>query len=156
MAHRVHVFFRELNAINKDKHDEEKCKRIIDEGGMELVHCICDCVHNILQDNIPFNEEEKESLRIHKELLRKLVNEKTSDRERERIIQDGGFLGPNIPILVGLVGKLFTGQWLMKWSRNPRWPNEERNRRPNIRSSSWYWMRRKLHPRQLTFNRTLK
>ena len=104
------MFFRELNAINKDKHDEQKCKRIIDEGGKELVHCISDCVHNILQDNIPVNEEEKGSLRIHKELLRKLVNEKTSDRERKRIIQDGGFLGPLIPIFVGLVGKLFTGQ----------------------------------------------
>ena len=110
MAHRVHVFSRELNVINKDKHDEQKCNRIIDEGGMELVHCICDCVHNILQDNIPINEEEKERLRIHKKLLRKLVNEKTSDRERKRIIQDGGFLGTLIPILVGLVGKMFTGQ----------------------------------------------
>ena len=47
MVHRVHVFSRELNASNKDKHDKQKCNRKIDEGGMELVHCICDCVHNI-------------------------------------------------------------------------------------------------------------
>ena len=78
MAHRVHVFSRELNAINNVKHDKQKRKRIIDEGGMELVHCICDCVHNVLQGNIPVNEEEKERLGIHKELLRKLVNKKTS------------------------------------------------------------------------------
>ena len=37
MAHRVHVFSRELNAINDVKHDKQKCNRIIDEGGMELV-----------------------------------------------------------------------------------------------------------------------
>ena len=92
------------------KHDEQKCNRIIDEGGMELVHCICDCVHNILQGNIPINEEEKERLKRHRHCLRKLVNEKTSDREKKCIIQDGGFLGTLIPILVGLVGKLFTGQ----------------------------------------------
>ena len=73
MAHRVHVFSRELNDINNFKHDKQICKRIIDEGGMELVHCICDCVHNILQGNIPIDEEEKERLRIHEELLRKLT-----------------------------------------------------------------------------------
>ena len=104
------MFFRELNDINNFKLDEEKCKRIIDEGEMELVHCICDCVHNILQDNIPMNDEEKERLRPHRHCMRKLADEKTSDRERKRIIQDGRFLGSLIPILVGLVGKLFTGQ----------------------------------------------
>ena len=110
MAHRVHVFSRELNAINDVKHDKQKCNRIIDEGGMELVNCICDCVHNILQGNIPMEHEEKERLKRHKELLRKLVNEKTFYSKRKRLIQDGGFLGSLIPILVGLVGKLFTGQ----------------------------------------------
>ena len=48
MVHKVLVFSRELNAINNDKHDEQKCNRIIDEGGMELVHRICDCVQNYI------------------------------------------------------------------------------------------------------------
>jgi len=110
MARRVHVFSRELNAINDVKHDKQKCNRIIDEGGMELVHCICDCIHNILQGNIPVDEDELEILKRHKECLRKLVKKKTSDREKKRLIQEGGFLGSLIPTLVGLVGKLFTGQ----------------------------------------------
>ena len=110
MAHRVQVFSRELNDINNFKPDKQICNRIIDEGGKELVHCICDCVYNILHGNIPIDEEEKERLRIHKELMRKLANEKTSYSRRKRLIQDGGLLGPLIPILVGLVGKLFTGQ----------------------------------------------
>ena len=79
MAHRVHVFSRELNAINTDKHDEQKCNRIIDGGGMELVHCICDCVHNILQGNIPLEHEEKERLRRHRHCLRKLANENNNN-----------------------------------------------------------------------------
>ena len=110
MAHRVRVFFRELNAINDVKHDKQKCNRIIDEGGIELVHCICDCVHNILQGNIPVNDIEKERLKRHRECLRKLVNKKTSYREKKQLIQEGGFLGALIPSLVGLVGKLFTGE----------------------------------------------
>ena len=110
MAHRVHVFSRELNAINDDKHDKQKCNRILDEGGMELVHCICDCVHNILQCNIPVSEEEKERFKRHRHCLRKLVKKKTPDRVKKHLIQEGGFLGALIPTLVGLVGKLFTGQ----------------------------------------------
>ena len=104
------MFSRELNAINDVKHDKQKCNRIIDEGGMKLVHCICDCVHNILQGNIPVNEEEKERLKRYKECLRVLVKKKTSDKKRKHLIKEGGFLGSLIPILVGLVGKLFTGQ----------------------------------------------
>ena len=110
LAHRVQVFSRELNAINNDKHDKQKCNRIIDEGGMELVHCICDCVHNVLQGNIHVNDIEKKRLRRHKEGLRKLVNKKISYREKKQLIQEGGFLGSLIPTLVGLVGKLFTEQ----------------------------------------------
>ena len=104
------MFSRELNDINNFKHDKQICKRIIDEGGMELVHCICDCVHNILQGNIPVDEEEKERLKRHRHCMRKLANKKTSYSRRKRLIPDGGFLGPLIQILVGLVGKLFTGQ----------------------------------------------
>ena len=110
MAHRVQVFSCELNAINYVKHDKQKRNRIIDEGGMELVHCICDCVHNVLQDNIPVNDIEKDRLGKHKECLRKLANKKTSYIEKKHLIQEGGFLGALIPILSGLVEKLFTGQ----------------------------------------------
>ena len=87
---------------------KEKCSRIIDEGGMELVHCICDYVHNLLHGNIPVDEEEKTEFRKHKEKLRKLVKKKTSDRSKKRLIQHGDFLASIIPTLVGLVGKLFT------------------------------------------------
>ena len=77
---------------------------------MELVHCICDCIHNILQGNIPVDEEELEILKRHKEELRKLVKKKTSDRSKKRNIQHEGFLASIIPTLAGLVGTLFTGQ----------------------------------------------
>ena len=100
MAHIVHVFSRELNAINDVKHDKQKCNRIIDEGGMELVHCICDCVHDILKGNIPVTDEEKERLKRHRHRLRELVKKKTPDTKRKHLIQEGGFLGSLIPILV--------------------------------------------------------
>ena len=69
---------------------------------MKLVHCICDGVHNILQGNISVNEEVKKRLKRHKYCLRKLVNKKTSDREKKHLIQEGEFLGSIIPTLIGL------------------------------------------------------
>ena len=104
------MFSREFNAIYNVEHDKQECNRIIDEGGMELVHCICDCVYNILQGHIPMTEEEKQRLKRHRYCLRELADEKTSDKKRKHLIQEGGFLGSLIPLLVGLVGKLFTEQ----------------------------------------------
>ena len=89
MAHRVHVYSHELNAINNARNDKQKCNSIIDEGGIGLVHCICDCVHNVLEGNIPVNERDYKRLEKHKHCLRKLVKKKTSDRERKHLIQEG-------------------------------------------------------------------
>ena len=85
------MFSRELNAINDVKHDKQKCNRIIDEGGMELVHCICDCIHNILQGNIPVDEDELEILKRHKECLRKLAKERDF-RPRKETSHTGGWI----------------------------------------------------------------
>ena len=64
---------------------------------MELVHCICDCVHNILQGNIPVTDEEKDRLKRHRHCLRELVKKKTPDKKRKHLIQEGGFLGISHP-----------------------------------------------------------
>ena len=107
MAHRVSSYSRELNAINKARWDKDECNRIINETGMELVHCICDCVHNVMKGDIPLTEEERKRFNKHRYCVRKLVDAKTSDRKRKHLIQEGGFLGAIIPTLVGLVGRLF-------------------------------------------------
>ena len=56
------------------------------------------------------NEEGEERMRKYKNCLRELAKKKTSDKKRKHLIQEGGFLVALIPILVGLVGKLRTGQ----------------------------------------------
>ena len=89
------MFFCELNATDNVKYDKQKCNRILDEGGMELVHCICDCVHNVSQDNIPLEYDDKKILKRHKECLRKLVNKKTSYREKKAT--HTGRLIPRVP-----------------------------------------------------------
>ena len=113
MAQRVCTHAYEIVALDKVKESKKKRNRIIDEGGLDLVRCICDCVHNVLRGNIPLKEKEKKRLERHKDCLRKLVNKKILDEKRKHLIQEGGFLGALIPTLVSIVGKLFTGQqWI--------------------------------------------
>ena len=107
MAHRVHKCQKALEALEKVKDCKHKRNHIIDVAGKELVHCICDCVLNVLNGNIPISEEEKKRLKRHKYSLRELVKKKTSDKKRKHLIQEGGFLGAIIPILGGLFSKLF-------------------------------------------------
>jgi hypothetical protein len=110
MAHRVHNCRKEIVALEKVKDCKQKRNHIIDVAGKELVHCISDCVLNVLNGNIPLEYEEKERLRRHRHCMRELVKKKTSDKKRKHLIQEGGFLGALIPILSGLVTKLFLGQ----------------------------------------------
>ena len=109
MAHRVHNCRMEIEALEKVKDCKQKRNHIIDVAGKELVHCISDCVLNVLNGNIPLDYEEKQRLRRNRHCLRELVK-KTSDKKRKHLIQEGGFLGALIPILSGLVTKLFLGQ----------------------------------------------
>ena len=99
-----------IEALEKVKDCKQKRNAIIDHAGKELVHCICDCVLNVLNGNIPLKYEEKKRLKRHRNWLRELVKKKTSDKKRKHFIQEGGFLGALIPILSRLVKKLFLGQ----------------------------------------------
>ena len=107
MAHRVHACRKAIEALEEVTHCKQKRNHIIDVAGKEHVHCICDCVLNVLNGNFKLKEEEKQRLKRHKKSLRGLVKKKTSDKKRKHSIQEGGFLGALIPILGGLVAKLF-------------------------------------------------
>ena len=45
----------DLHALDKVKKNKHERNHIIDDVGQELVQCICDCVHNVLNGNIPIN-----------------------------------------------------------------------------------------------------
>ena len=107
MAHRVHNCRKAIEALKKVKDCKHKRNSIIDGAGKELVQCICDCVLNVLNGNIKLKQGEKQRLKRHKNCLRELVKKKTSDKKRKHLIQEGGFLGALIPLLGGLVTKLF-------------------------------------------------
>lgn len=85
-------------------------KRILEKASPELIRCICDCAHNVLQGNVPISEAHKRKLKKHKNSLRKLVDSKVSLKKKRKISQTGGFLSLLLsalaPVLGGIVGGL--------------------------------------------------
>ena len=106
MAHRVEAYKHELKEIDRVKHCKQKRNHIIDQAGIDLVHCLCDCVHNVLNGNIPLDEFDKKRLNRHRHCMRELVDSKTLDRKRKHLLQEGGILGALIPTIIGLLGSL--------------------------------------------------
>ena len=81
-------------------------KKYILEKDNELIDCLCDCAHNILQGNIPLSLTEESKLRKHKQKLRDLVT-KISKKKKKKILQTGGFLPALLaPVVASVIPSL--------------------------------------------------
>ena len=70
MAQSVCTHAYGIEALDKVKKKKEKLNSIIDEVGMDLFRCFCNCVKDVLRGNIPVNEDEKERMQKYKDCLR--------------------------------------------------------------------------------------
>ena len=76
---------------------------------MFLFLSICECTINIINRNIKVSDQEKKKINRNRDKIRELVNPKTSQKKRKKIlVQKGsGFLGPlHAAFLGSLVGPL--------------------------------------------------
>ena len=80
-------------------------KRILDKASPELIRCLCDCAHNVLQGNVNISRHHKQKLKPHKTKLRKLADRKVALKTKQKIIQKGGFL----PILLSALAPVISG-----------------------------------------------
>jgi transposase len=79
-------------------------KNILDTADKHLVHCLCECAHNILNSNVPLSKLQYRKLARHKKTLRALVKRGRDWNAKKKIIkQKGGFL---IPLLAPILGTL--------------------------------------------------
>lgn len=76
-----------------------------------LVHCIIECVYNILKGKVPLSPSQKSKLSRRKQILRGLIKRGINWRNKRNIlVQKGGSLLPLIlgPLLTGVLKSLFT------------------------------------------------
>ena len=92
-------------------------KQILAKAPNDLVCALCECVHNVLNGNIPLSEVHKKKLARHKKVVRNLGfgrrqrGEKKKDiilTKRNILVQHGGailplILGPLLSVVSGLL-----------------------------------------------------
>ena len=81
-------------------------RKFIKNCGTDFISSLCECIRNLLKANVPVSARQLETLRRHKQLLRKLSLRKTSMKVRRRILQRGGFVGFLIGPLITAITQL--------------------------------------------------
>lgn len=97
-----------LKALHKLKPSQRVA--LLKTADKALIHCITECVYNILAGKVPLSAPQKAKLARRKQLLRNLVKRSTGWKTKKNIlIQKGGSLLPLIlgPLLSGVLKSLF-------------------------------------------------
>jgi hypothetical protein len=91
MARRLRANLDELKVLKKAK--PKLRKSILKAADNDLITCLSECSHNVLNGNIQLSNKDKAALNKHKKTLRELAKRKLSTAKRRKILlQKGGFL----------------------------------------------------------------
>lgn len=87
-------------------------KVILNDANKALVYSICELCDNTLTGNVPLSQSQKQKLRKHKEILKKLARRGESWIKKKKILasQKGGALIPLLlSVLAPALGNLIFG-----------------------------------------------
>ena len=107
MPHRLkkHAACLQVLATAKPK----MLKAIIQNADQQLIHCLCECAHNLLKGNVPLTPAQNTRLKRYKTQLRELVQKKKANKKK--ILQTGGFVAALLaPIAASILGPLLFGK----------------------------------------------
>jgi len=88
-----------------DKEKEKMVKKL--KSDKEFVKCLCECAKNIIKGNVKLSDSQREKISRRKQSFRKLALKKTSLKEKQQIVQSGGFLGALLGPIVSVLGSIF-------------------------------------------------
>ena len=85
----------------------QMCKTIIGAADRELITCLCECAHNILNGNVPLTQCHLKHLQKYYSDMRTLAKKRTPKHTKKKILQKGGFLSALLaPIAVEVLTKI--------------------------------------------------
>ena len=97
-----------LSLIAKAKNPKKR-NQLIDYADNEEILAICECIYNVLQNNIPIEDKDYKKLKKFKTTLRSLIRKTSMKKRKNTLKQHGGFLNVLIPaalsVLSGLLGR---------------------------------------------------
>lgn len=83
------------------------CQAILKGADKDLLQCLSECAHNVLQGNIPLSPHQKARLTKYKQKLRQVANRNTALKQKQKIVQTGGFLPALLaPLLTSVIAPL--------------------------------------------------
>ena len=83
------------------------CRVILKGADKDLLKCLSECAYNILRGNVKLKPAEKARLTKYKQKLRKVSDKKTSLKEKQKLVQTGGFLPALLaPLLTSVIAPL--------------------------------------------------
>lgn len=73
---------------------------ILQHADKNLVHVLCEIIHNVLKGNLKIPQEDKEKLRKFRRTLYTLLKKSSLKSKRKILVQKGGFLQFLIPAVI--------------------------------------------------------
>ena len=121
ISKRVKEYFFILLAL--DAASEEIQMSAMKNASKEFLLAITEIAKNIASGNVELTEEQYVKLNRYAKTINEIINKKTSEKRKRRLLQQGGFLGalagPLIGALSPLLSNLVSGLF----------PNRQRDRR---------------------------
>ena len=105
MSSRVQRQAHILRALSKAH--PHVCQAILKGANTDLLKCLSECAYNILRGNVKLTAVQKTRLTKYKQKLRKVADRKTSLKQKQKIVQTGGFLPALLaPLLTTVIAPL--------------------------------------------------
>ena len=83
------------------------CKTILKGADKDLLLCLSECAFNILKGNVRLTPAQKATLTKYKQKVRNVANKKTSLKQKQSILQTGGFIPALLaPLLSSVIAPL--------------------------------------------------
>ena len=83
------------------------CQAILRGADKELLKCLSECAYNILRGNVKLTPAQKARLTKYKQKLRKVADRKTNLKQKQKLVQTGGFLPALLaPLLTSVIAPL--------------------------------------------------
>ena len=99
MTRHVKELVTKLKSLKRTKDN-----KFIKQCDQVMIHCLCECIKNLLKGHIPLKASQLNCLARHRRSLRTLSLKRTLLSKRIQILQKGGLLGALIgPLLGGLL-----------------------------------------------------
>lgn len=85
-------------------------KYILENADKKLIDAIRECLHNLLKGNLPIKKNDMKTIKKHKKYIRMVASGNCFKKNKQILVQKGGFLSILLPTAVQLLTTLLTNK----------------------------------------------